>query len=215
MLLVAHRTPPTAEQCAELVRAGARVFEIDVQLVGGSVVVSHYLPALRVPGWLEYDNWRLRWARRGRPRDPQLAEVVARIPADCAILLDPKEKLAARRAALAQRLIREIADPQRFVVSTPAENDLAEYRAAGFRTWRTIDDARQLAVVRAGRSLPDEAVSVRHSLLDAATVEALHRVVPNVVAWTVNTVERAQILRDMGVDGLTTDERGVMACAAA
>lgn len=214
MLLVAHRTPPTREGCLELRAAGARVFELDVQLAGSSVVVSHYLPVLRVRGWLENDNWKVRWGGRGPSRDPELQALVDLVPDDCAVLLDPKERTAGRRAELADRVIAHGFDTSRFCVSTHDDGDLRRYREAGFRTWRTAGTRRELAVLLAGGPRSDEAVSVRHTLLTEATIERLHSLVPTVVAWTVNTAGTAGRLRAMGVDGLTTDRREVMTYAA-
>src|SRR4051812_21871545 len=56
VLLIAHRTPRTAAACDDLAAAGAQLFECDVQLRGDTVVVSHFLPFLGRPGWLEHDN---------------------------------------------------------------------------------------------------------------------------------------------------------------
>src|SRR4051812_16574940 len=89
MILVAHRTPASALRCAELAAAGVTVFEVDVQLRGGRVAVSHYQPLGPVRG-LQRDNWRLRWHTRSR-LDPALAEVDAAVPPACRVLLDVKE----------------------------------------------------------------------------------------------------------------------------
>ena len=199
----------------ELAAAGARIFEVDVQLSAHSVVVSHYLPVLRVRGWLENDNWKVRWGGRGAVRDPELVEVTERVPDDCEILLDPKETTPERRAELADRLISHGLDTSRYYVSTRHDRDLVRYREAGFRTWRTAGNPRELGRVLGSGARPDHAVSVRHTLLSETTVARLHDVVPTVVAWTVNNVGRARRLRGMGVDGLTTDLREVMAYAAA
>jgi glycerophosphoryl diester phosphodiesterase len=215
MLLVAHRTPPTQSGCVQLAEAGATVFEVDVQLSGEHVVVSHFLPVLRVRGWLENDNWKVRWSGPGAARHPALHEVTARVPADCEILLDPKEQADGRRAELTSRLIAEVADRSRYYVSTRHEGDLARFRRAGFRTWRTVGNPRELGAVLGAGSRADSGVSVRHTLLSDSTVARLHDVVPTVVAWTVNNVHRARQLREMGVDGLTTDRREVMAHATA
>jgi glycerophosphoryl diester phosphodiesterase len=209
MLLVAHRTPPTAAGCAQLVAAGAGAFELDVQLAGGEVVVSHYLPFLRVRGWLQHDSWRFRW-RAGPPHDALLLDAVDRLPADCLVLLDPKDTDALRRAALVDALARTLGPADRFRVSTDRCDDLARYRDAGFRTWRTIKDGRDLHGVVTGAELPDDGVSVRHTLLTAASVDGLRQVTGRVVAWTVNDVVRAEQLAALGVDGITTDRLDVM-----
>lgn len=204
MLLVAHRTPATAAACAEFAAAGAGVFELDVQLRGRRVVVSHFLPFLRVRGWLEHDGPDFRW-RAGPPFDDDLEDVVARIPADRQILLDPKETRPRRQGRLVGALAARVTDRDRFRVSTDDPDDLARYRAAGFHTWRTIKTAEQLAGALADPGMADVGVSIRHSLLTPASVDALHRVTDVVAAWTVNDLGRARELRRFGVDAITTD----------
>ena len=209
MLLVVHRTPSTAAQCDRLAAAGASVFELDVQVAHERLVVSHFLPVLRRPGWLENDNWRFRWSA-GLDQDPAVSDAVARIPQSCSVLLDLKETAPHRRAELNRRIAHELTDRDRFVVSSAETDDLDDLRAAGFRTWRTIGDRRSLRAVLAGGPLADAAVTVRHRLLDRSTMERLHAVAPAVVAWTVNSVGRAHELRAQGVDGITTDSSSVL-----
>src|SRR3954470_21907062 len=103
MLLVAHRTPLTADGCAELAAAGAGAFEIDVQLVGGRLVVSHFVTLPHLPDWLEHDNWRCRLRGRG-PRDLPFEDVVALVPPRCLVLLDPKLPRGSDRVGLADAL---------------------------------------------------------------------------------------------------------------
>jgi hypothetical protein len=213
MLVVAHRTPSTAAGCAEFAAAGASLFEVDVQLSGDTVAVSHYLPFLRVRNWLEHDNWRFRW-RSGPPHDATLLEAVDLVPADCRLLLDPKETDAGRRTQLADELARILPDRGRFCVSTDGPDDLARYRNAEFDTWRTIKNSRDLQIVITAGPLPDRGVCVRHTLLTANSVADLHQVTDTVVAWTVNDVERARQLRDLGVDAVTTDRIQVMSAVA-
>jgi len=206
MLVVAHRTPADRAACDRLFAAGARVFEIDVQVGVRGLVVSHYVPVPALPGWRR-DNWRLRRATRPLPDFHSRAALV---PPDAAILLDLKAVDSAERRALVAAIRNELADRERYRVSTPHAEDLDVLREAGFRTWRTARDRRSLAALLA-EEVPDEAVTVRHSLLDPATVDALHGRGQHVLAWTVNTVRRARRLRAMGVDGVTTDRTGVAA----
>jgi glycerophosphoryl diester phosphodiesterase len=203
MLLVAHRTPRTPDACAAFAAAGAWCFEVDVQLRDDRVVASHFLPFLRVRGWFEHDGRRFRW-RGGPPFDPDLDDVLARVPDDRLILVDPKETDPRRRARLVDALAERLPQRDRFRVSTDDADDLARYRAAGFRTWRTLKTPADLSAACDG-DLADDAVSVRHSLLTAGTVAALHRMSRPVVAWTVNDAGRARDLRDLGVDAITTD----------
>jgi len=209
VLLVAHRTPASAARCAHLAAAGAALFEVDVQLRAGHVAVSHYLP-LGPAGRLQRDNWRLRWHTRSR-RDPALDQVDAVVPPGCRVLLDVKESTAARRRALVDALAEELPERARYVLCSPQPDDLERARAAGFATWRTVRDRLELAAALDGRDrLADGAVTIRHSLLDARTLERLQERAGTVVAWTVNDPERGRELRRLGVDGVTTDRLAVL-----
>lgn len=203
VFVVAHRTPTTPAACAALVAAGVSYFELDVQLSNGptGLVVSHFLPLFGVRGWVENDNWRFRWRSQ---RDPSVLELLACIPSRAGVLLDPKETDRARRAELVRR-IGDLPDRHRFVVSTSDLDDLAAFRAAGLRTWRTIKNGAQLSAVLAADSIEDEGVSVRHRLLDARAIDRLHALVASVVGWTVNDVPRARLLYEWGIDGITSD----------
>jgi glycerophosphoryl diester phosphodiesterase len=209
VILVAHRTPATRAGCEQLAVAGASVFEADVQVDDdGAVVVTHYLP-FGVGGRFERDNWRVRW-HTGRARDPRLTEVTNIVPADCLVLLDLKERQRDRRAGLVAALTEGLPDRSRFLVCGHPESDVAALRAAGFRTWRSVGNGGHLAAVLAADQLPDDAVSIRHSLLTADVLARLHERVPLVVTWTVNSVGRARELRALGVDGVTTDRTAVL-----
>lgn len=209
MLLIAHRTPPTAAGCAELAAAGAGAFELDVQLIGGRLVVSHYVTLGHLPSWLEHDNWRFRL--RGRPPfDRPFADVLGLVPPGCLVLLDPKLSRGADRARLTDAILAAVREPERFRVSSAAADDLDRYRSAGIRTWRTIGTRDHLRDVLTNRTLADEGVSVRQWYLTEAIVTRLHELVPTVVAWTVNDPARARRLAGFGVDGITTDSRAVL-----
>jgi len=208
MLLVAHRTPASATRCAHLAAAGAAVFEVDVQLRGTHLAVSHYLP-LGPAGRLQRDNWRLRWHTRSR-LDPALPEVDSVVPAGCRVLLDLKETSAPRRRELVLVLADTLPRRDRYVVCSPYPDDLDAARAAGFATWRTVRGRDELAAVRGGPPLSDEAVTVRHSLLDAGVLADLAAHAGAVVAWTVNDPRRARELRRLGVTGVTTDRVQVL-----
>jgi glycerophosphoryl diester phosphodiesterase len=57
---------------------------------------------------------------------------------------------------------------------------------------------------------PDlDAITVRHTYLDEATVGRLRRHQPRVIAWTVDKLYRAEELADLGVAGITSDNPAV------
>lgn len=209
VLRIAHRMPGSRSLCATLLAAGANMFEVDVQFSRTGIVVSHYLPFAWSRGWLYHDNWRLRRAAVDG-RDPALATLLDAVPPETPILLDPKDPVRERRAALIEAIIDTLADRDRFVISTGGTADLARLRAAGFRVWLSIGDTAGLRRASTAAELPVDGVSVRHTLLDQAEVEALHGRVGTVVAWTVNSRARARSLRAAGVDGITTDRAAVL-----
>ncbi|MGQ0847278.1 MAG: glycerophosphodiester phosphodiesterase [Sporichthyaceae bacterium] len=214
VLAIAHRAPADPERCAELAEIGAEVFEIDVQAHAEHLVSSHYLPLHpRVP--LVRRDRRSFTVRRRVAAEIDLARAVAAVPARSAILFDLKCDVG--RAALDLVELLAAADPDRgrCVVSTKGWHTLDALRAHGFRTWRTVADARALASVLAGPPLADAAVTVRHTLLTPEVVDRLRERVAAVMCWTVNDVDRARRLVDAGVDGVTSDAAEVLATVAA
>ena len=216
MLLVAHRTPRTAAGCQALADLGAGMFEVDVQVRPGddTVYVSHYLGVRPLGLRLQHDNARFRLGY-GPPHDATLADTLARIPVHCDVLLDPKPRDTPTQRRLAAALADQLPDRGRFAVSTDREVELQAYADAGFRTWRTIKDRAALRSALRGPATGQTGVSVRHSVLDERAVDALHERVATVVAWTVNDPRRARQLQELGVDGITTDRREVLAAVRA
>lgn len=207
MLLVAHRSPRSADACQAVADAGATVFEIDVQVWGGRLVVSHYLPIMGTP--FRRDGWRV--VRGWNPRhEPPLADVAELVPRDRVVLLDLKEEDPGRRADLLAAIVATLPASGRYLACTSIVEDLDVLRDKGFHTWRTIGDQRQLDAVVACGAIADDAVTVNHTLLSRDVVDRLHSLTSTVVAWTVNDAQRARWLRDVGVDGLTTDSVAVM-----
>jgi glycerophosphoryl diester phosphodiesterase len=212
MFLVAHRAQTPAAVRA-VAAAGATHFELDVRIVGSRLMVSHYHGLTWSRGWIERDNGRFR-LRGLPPFDREVQDVLAAIPAEGTILFDPKDKDARVREVLAARLAAVVDDPARHVVSTKNREDLARFRAAGFRTWRTLDTQEEIRRV-VQRDFPDAGATIRHTALTAETVQLLHGVTDTVVAWTVNNPARAARLAEFGVDGITTDRVALLTSALA
>lgn len=201
-LLVAHRTPRSAAACAALAEAGARLFELDVQ-VGrtGELVVSHYVPLL---GLFERDNWRIR-PRAAAARDARVTDAALAVPIGCRVLLDLKGHTSQARMQLTETLRAAQLDPQRFVACGSDLEQLAALREDGLPTWRSVGDERDVAATLAGGASGAEAVTVRHTLLTAERTGKLRDLGVAVVAWTVNDPRRAAQLRQWGLDGVTSD----------
>jgi hypothetical protein len=213
LLAIAHRTPATRERCAALGAAGASVFEIDVQTLGEELVVSHYLPVHPLVPRVRRDRTRLTLRRRGRD-EVALAATVESLPPGTEILLDLKVDRGAAAHALVEHLVAAGPDPARCYASTKGWATLPDLAAAGFRTWRTIADRATLAAALAMPEIPDHAVTVKHTLLTADVVAALHERVPHVMTWTVNDPARAREVIGFGVDGVTTDSSEVLRIVA-
>lgn len=209
MLAIAHRTPATRERCAELGDAGATVFEIDVQTIGDDLVVSHFLPVHPLVPRLRRDRVKFTVRRRSR-LEVALAATVDSLPAGAEVLLDLKVDRGPRADALVEQIAAAGPDPARCYASTKGWATLPALTAAGYRTWRTIADPVALAAALAMPELPDDAVTVKHTLLSADVVAKLKERVPRVMTWTVNDVARARAVMAFGVDGVTTDSSEVL-----
>ena len=209
MLAIAHRTPASRERCSALAAAGATVFEIDVQMIGDDLVVSHYLPVHPRFPRLRRDRARFTVRRRGR-LEPALAAAVEALPPRAEILLDLKADAGPAAHELVERVLASGTNPERCYASTKGWATLPALTAAGYRTWRTIADARALTAALALPAIPDHAVTVRHTLLTRDVVAALRERGPRVMTWTVNDLVRARQLMDLGVDGVTTDSTEVL-----
>ena len=213
MLAIAHRSPGTAEGCARLAALGVKVFEIDVQVIGGELVVSHFLPLHPALPRLRRDRWAVTASRR-HAAEVALAGAVAVVPAGAAVLLDLKVDRGEPALELARTVLAAGLDPKRCHVSSKGWPALDLLRRKGFRTWRSVGDARALAAaIRAGK-VADHAYTVRHTLLNPEIVAGLHNLVPKVMAWTVNGERRAMRLADFGVDGVTSDSPAVLELVA-
>jgi hypothetical protein len=209
LLAIAHRTPATRERCAALSAAGATVFEIDVQAIGDDLVVSHYLPVHPLLPRVRRDRRRFTVRRRGRV-EAALADTVSSLPAGAEILLDLKVDRGPAAHALVEHIAAAGPDPARCYASTKGWATLPALAAAGYRTWRTIGDPAALTAALAMPELPDDAVTVKHTLLTAEVVARLRERVPRVMTWTVNDPVRARDVIGYGVDGVTTDSVEVL-----
>lgn len=212
MLAIAHRTPRTAAGCAGLAALGVGVFEVDLQFLAGAPVVSHFLPLVRALPRLRHDRWRFTVRARAAAEE-DLAAVLARVPAGCRVLIDLKsESLSSARVLTG--LLRDTAPAGRWYVSGKDPAVLAAVAAGGHRAWLSVSTRAALAAVLAAPAGPWDAVTVRHTYLDAAVVGRLLTVAPRVLAWTVRTPARAAALAAAGVAGLTADDPAVLAYAA-
>lgn len=212
-LSVAHRTPDDPVGVAALVAAGANVFEVDVRLLRGALLVTHFQPVLRGVALVQRDNWRL---RLGAPPAPVLADVVAHVPEHCEVMVDLKDDRGPLAVALAEALAAQAGDTARLHASSKHWGSLDVLAQRGWRTWRTADTPARLAELRAAGLQSAWAATVRHSLLRPPGVaERLVEQCGRVLAWTVNDPGAAEQLLGRGVCGVTTDSPAVHRVVAA
>jgi hypothetical protein len=210
LLCVAHKLPDDPEATAEVALAGANVFEVDVRLVGGDVLVTHYVPLVRALSRLQHDNGRFLWGVRD-VLAPTLDIARTLVPPGAELLLDLKDDRGRAATRLVDRLVDDVADPSRCYASAKGWAALERLEAAGFRTWRTVHDRRSLAELGRRGLEGSWAVTVRKSLVrdDRALGTLLEATDGQVVVWTVNDVLEARRLLAAGVLGITTDSLDV------
>ena len=209
VLAIAHRTPRTAADCQRLADSGAAVFEVDLQFMAGVPVVSHFLPPWPGMPLLRHDGWRFTL----RPRlsaEEDMAAVLDRIPAGCAVLVDLKTEDVLHAKTLVELLVATGRPPAGWYVSGKDAGALAVVAASGYRTWLSVGTRPEFIGALNGQ-LPTglDAITVRHTYLDRATVGRLRQHQPRVMAWTVDKVYRAEELADLGVAGVTSDNPAV------
>lgn len=215
MLAIAHRTPRTAADCRRLVDSGASVFEIDLQFMTGVPVVSHFLPPWRGAPLLRHDGWRFTVRSRTRAEE-DMAAVLDRIPAGAAVLVDLKTEDVRHATTLVDLLASTGRPPETWYVSGKDPGALAVIAASGYRTWLSVSTRPEFVGALNGLLPPElDAITVRHTYLDEATVGRLRKHQPRVVAWTVDKLYRAEELADFGVAGITSDNPAVHQFVAA
>ena len=209
VLAIAHRTPRSAADCQRLADSGAAVFEIDLQFMAGVPVVSHFLPPWRGMPLVRHDGWRFTL----RPRisaEEDMAAVLDRIPAGCAVLIDLKTEDVLHAKTLVELLLATGRPPAGWYVSGKDAGALAVVAASGYRTWLSVSTRPEFVGALDGLLPPGlDAITVRHTYLDEATVGRLRRHQPRVIAWTVDKLYRAEELADLGVAGITSDNPAV------
>lgn len=208
MLAIAHRMPGTSAQCQALSDAGATVFEVDIQVSGPDILISHAVPLYHRYPPLRHDGWTFSWSRV-LPGEP-LAAAQDRLPDGASLLLDLKTDRGAGALRMVQRLLDEKIDPQKCYVSSKNWAALDLLAEAGFRTWRSVAERAALRRLLQGpEQISSHAITVRHTFLTELSMPELQRF-GRVIAWTVNDPTRTSELIDLGVAGITSDNPEVL-----
>jgi len=210
VIIVAHRMPASSAAAAALARAGAAIFELDVRLpAGGPAVVTHFGQLGPGSARLYNDGWRVRRARSWSRLGPPLAEAIAVLPPECEVLLDVKGPVIDAEAA-ARAVVAGVPQPERTHLCGNVGPVARAVGALGIRVWRSVGSPTELDSALHSPGPAPWAFTVRHTMLSTEVLGALRRRAPRVMAWTVNSVDRALVLQSLGVDGITTDRPSVM-----
>lgn len=205
--------------------AGADLVELDVQASADGVpMVFHDHDLMRLagrPDWLrDLPASRLRTTEigagfgppLGQETMPDLATFLARAEGKVGLLIELRYPPPPRRPAeeaLASEVLR-LLEAHPAVDATVMSKDLRVLAAL-----RRQAPERRLAVVLAtvlGRAeqLDLDVLALSAGNLDAAAVDAAHAAGRRVFAWTVNEEAEMERLLDLGVDGIITDEPGLL-----
>jgi hypothetical protein len=199
--LVAHRAGNDRVRLRAAEARGFPVVEADVRLYRRRRIdVRHGRRLGRLP--VVYDEGRLAPAGASLTLEELLAEAAP----STGLLLD----LKGLDLRLSQRVLDTIAphlEHRRVAVCARAWRLLGPFRdEPRVRLVPSVGSRRQLDAFLAGLpSTGTAGVSVRDSLVDAATVRRLRDRAGVVFCWTVNCGRRAAELATWGVDGITTD----------
>lgn len=207
--VVAHRSGNSLAGLREAEALGVGAIEADVHRYRGRLEVRHLKTLGPVP--ILWDRWRL-----ANPFASRL--LVADLLAACGpgdLVLDLKgrdERLADDLvAALAPRLAR--GSPTTICARHwPLLEPFAGL--SGARLVHSVGSARGLRRLRnqlgTGRI---QAITIHERLLDSRAVADLRDLADTIMTWPVNTLERAQELVRWGVDGLISDQPGLIQTA--
>ena len=210
--LIAHRgasrerAENTLAAFDRAVELGADAVELDVHRTSDGRLVVHHDPSLASAGravpiatltLAEMDAFQV----KGEPI-PTLDEVIARVGSRCRIYCELKGFATAGLAAQALAPLGDKAAVHSFDHRMVAEaRRLAPALARG-----VLETSYHRDPVFAVRDVAGRDLWQHEPLIDADLVLAAHQAGCRVIAWTVNSADRAVQLAGFGVDGLCTDD---------
>jgi glycerophosphoryl diester phosphodiesterase len=206
--VVAHRAGNDLASLARAHALGLVVVEADLRLFRGRVEVRHLKTVGPLP--IFWDRWRLASPFGGRL---VLLDLLRAVRPPTTLMLD----LKGRDDRLSRLVVAALADAPpphaprpRLFLCARRWSLLEPFRGLpGVRTIHSVGTTRQLRRLLASDDRVD-GVSIHRRLLDAATVAALRRRADLVLTWPVNGLAAARQLGSWGVDGLISDEPGLV-----
>jgi glycerophosphoryl diester phosphodiesterase len=208
VITIAHNAGNRHVSLEEALDAAVDAVEADLRLDGDRLVARHERKPLPLPIFL--DKWYVRWS--GEPQ-VTLDEILQRVKGRASLFVDLKSKSAHAVEMLLATLKRQEAIAETRISSTywhllrwlrEAEPRLLLYYSIGHRRtlarfWRLREDDPSARAVSIHQALVDEEVAKRFRARDT-----------EIVAYHVNDLSRARELIGWGVQGITSDNLGVL-----
>jgi glycerophosphoryl diester phosphodiesterase len=198
--------------------------ETDVRFQDGEIVVRHERRPLPLPLLVDEKTslniggehmWRLilgRWYIALEDKPLALEEVLVRAKDERGLLLDLKGEYGGREWRLARALAKMLGrmDIKEEQATFCGQNwPLLEYLRAAtphLRAYYSIEYNEQLEAFQTMlKSEPIRGVCLNHSLIERPLIERFKDLEMTIYAWTVDDLQRAQELLEMGVDGIISN----------
>jgi glycerophosphoryl diester phosphodiesterase len=196
--VVAHRAGNDLARLQEAEQLGVDLVEADVRLWRGRLEVRHLKTAGPLP--ILWDKWRL--ANPFAPR-LELRDLLAGAREETELMLD----LKGRDPRLADLVLEALPPGRRIAVCARSRGLLEPFAGRGHvRLFQSVGSKRQLrSLLRRRDGFVLDGVSIHERLLDEGVVAELRRRSATVLSWPVNSLQRAQELVLLGVQGLISD----------
>ncbi|MEZ0320133.1 MAG: glycerophosphodiester phosphodiesterase [Pyrobaculum sp.] len=211
--VVGHRGYPrvalenTLESIKAALEHGADAVEVDVQVTADGVVVLSHDDTLDRTFGVSIDVRRSRWPdlspiRRGPHRLATLEEALSLVDGRAGVLVEVKHP---EDAPLVADVVKN-AGASRWV----ALISFHEEAVRGLSLYKGLIYAQPPGKIVEAKRLGCHLVLPRYQLATAKAVSFAHRLGLYVVAWTVNDLATAVELWRRGVDGVATDDVGLI-----
>lgn len=210
-LLIAHRAGNEITALRRAEEVGADLVEADLWRYRGALEVRHTKTMGPVP--LLWDRWKLEPAWRPRLGIQDLLAAAAR---ETRFMFDLKGADPLLPAALAHAM-EELAPGRAYWVCSQSWELLEAFRRQpDVRVAHSVGNRSQLQRVWDRLNWgTDHAISIHMRLLTPAVVRSLHEKASTIFTWPVNTRAAYEAVRELGVDGITSDNIELLAELAA
>jgi hypothetical protein len=207
---VAHRAGNCLERLRDAEGLGVALIEADVRLFRGRPEIRHLKTVGPLP--LYWDRWELASPFR---RSLVLSELLGSSAGSTELMLDLKGANT-RLAEIVRQELEPYVPGRRFTVCARSWALLGARDGGPRRRGAARGNRRQRpALLDRFAQTRLAGVSIHERLLDAGVLAEIRSVAGLVLTWPVNVPARARELLRLGVDGLISDEAGVIAPVAA